>query len=122
MENYNGFIKHQLGKHRIINWVNFIDFIKKESQRSIEKLMNSQPNNIIYFNDMKENLTLNKDNKSNIVYSNDYNIIEKNNLNTYVEVDKTLNIKTDNEDNIIFKIIYSKLGFENIGNTCMLIS
>ena len=80
--------------------------------------MNSQPNNIIYFYDMKENLTLNKDNKSNIEYSNDYNIIEKNNLNTYVEVDKTLNIKTDNEDNIIFKIIYSKLGFENIGNTC----
>ena len=41
LENYNGFIKSQLGKHRIINWVNFINFIKLESQRSIDKLYNS---------------------------------------------------------------------------------
>ena len=38
LENYNGFIKSQLGKTRIVNWVNFIHFIKKESERSIEKL------------------------------------------------------------------------------------
>ena len=34
LENYNGFIKLVLGKHRIVNWVNFIHFIKSESSRS----------------------------------------------------------------------------------------
>ena len=46
LENYNGFIKSQLGKYRIINWVNFINFIKLESQRSIDKLYNSLNINI----------------------------------------------------------------------------
>ena len=41
LENYNGFIKSQLGKSRIVNWVNFIHFIKKESERSIEKLFSN---------------------------------------------------------------------------------
>ena len=44
--------------------------------------MNYQTNNIIYFNDMKENLKIDKENKSNIGFSNDLNITEKNNLNT----------------------------------------
>ena len=35
LENYNGYIKSKLGKHRLINWVNFINFLKEESQRSI---------------------------------------------------------------------------------------
>ena len=29
LENYNGYIKNKLGRHRVINWVNFIDFSKK---------------------------------------------------------------------------------------------
>ena len=45
LENYNGYIKLNLGKHRIINWVNFIHFIKSESSPSIERLMNSGNNN-----------------------------------------------------------------------------
>ena len=45
LENYNGYIKKQLGKNRIINWVNFIHFIKSESSPSIERLMNSGNNN-----------------------------------------------------------------------------
>ena len=49
LENYNGYIKHILGKQRIINWVNFIHFIKSESGRSIEKLMNSNNNNLKIF-------------------------------------------------------------------------
>ena len=32
LENYNDYLKNMLGKHRIINWVNFIHFIKEESQ------------------------------------------------------------------------------------------
>ena len=38
LENYNGYIKSKLGKHRIINWVNFLNFIKDESDRNINKL------------------------------------------------------------------------------------
>ena len=45
LENYNGYIKLNLGKLRIINWVNFIHFIKSESSRLIERLMNSGNNN-----------------------------------------------------------------------------
>ena len=41
LENYNGYIKSKLGKHRLINWVNFINFLKEESQRSIDKLYNA---------------------------------------------------------------------------------
>ena len=38
LENYNGYIKTHLGKNRYINWVNFIHFIKTESQRNLNKL------------------------------------------------------------------------------------
>ena len=48
LENYNGYIKSQLGKNRIINWVKFINFIKDESIRSVEKLFNK--NNLIEYN------------------------------------------------------------------------
>ena len=41
LENYNGYIKKQFGKKRIIKWINFIYFIKLESWLSIEKLTNS---------------------------------------------------------------------------------
>ena len=41
LENYNGYIKSKLGKNRIINWVNFLYFLKEESQRSINKLYNA---------------------------------------------------------------------------------
>ena len=41
LENYNGYIKEKLGKKRQVNWVNFLNFIKDESNRSIEKLINS---------------------------------------------------------------------------------
>ena len=54
LENYNGYIKLNLGKHRIINWVNFIHFIKSESSRSIERLMNSVNNNTKSFKKINE--------------------------------------------------------------------
>ena len=47
LENYNGYIKSQLGKNRYINWVNFIHFIKTESQRHLNKLHeNANPNKL----------------------------------------------------------------------------
>ena len=42
IESYNYYLKTQLGKKRIINWVNFVHFIKIESIRSIEKLCNNK--------------------------------------------------------------------------------
>ena len=42
LENYNGFIKLKLGKNRVINWINFINFIKEESSRAIEKLFGNE--------------------------------------------------------------------------------
>ena len=67
LENYNGYIKHILGKHRIINWVNFIHFIKSESGRSIEKLMNSNNNNLKIFKMLieKEKIIKKEKNKFN---------------------------------------------------------
>ena len=56
LENYNGYLKNQLGKNRIINWVNFIYFIKCESKRSIEKLINSNKIFILILIILKMNL------------------------------------------------------------------
>ena len=41
LENYNGYIKKRLGTKRIINWMNFISFIKSESVNSLKKLFNN---------------------------------------------------------------------------------
>ena len=49
LENYNGFAKSQLGKKRVINWVNFIHFLKNESNRSIDKLLSNANYNKGYF-------------------------------------------------------------------------
>ncbi len=46
LENYNGYIKSKLGKHRIINWVNFLNFIKDESGRNINKLYDATTKNL----------------------------------------------------------------------------
>ena len=65
LENYNGYLKMVLGKHRIINWVNFIHFIKAESQRSIEKLMNNCDNNMKTYKRLneKENIDIKNEKK-----------------------------------------------------------
>ena len=44
LENYNRFIKTKLGEKRIINWINFLHFIKEESERSLNKLINNESN------------------------------------------------------------------------------
>ena len=65
LENYNGYIKTHLGKNRYINWVNFIHFIKTESQRNLNKLHENANLNI---------LTLKKNEDKNII--KDIKIIE----------------------------------------------
>ena len=40
LENYNKYIKTQLGKHRKVNWVNFINFIKEESSINFNSFLN----------------------------------------------------------------------------------
>ena len=46
LENYNGYIKTKLGKHRLTNQVNFLNFIKEESKRNIDKLYNATSNRL----------------------------------------------------------------------------
>ena len=50
LENYNGFIKKNITEKRYVNWVNFLDFLKKESDRSISKLLNNANDNKLYTN------------------------------------------------------------------------
>ena len=46
LENYNGYLKEKLGKNRCINWMNFLNFIKDESSRNIQKLYNGTSQNL----------------------------------------------------------------------------
>ena len=116
LENYNGYIKSRLGQHRVINWVNFIDFIKKESERSIEKLINHKNFNSDIMNYYKDNnininsnqLKTKKEQKKNLL-NLEQNIIENNNINeTKIEKPKT----------VYESLVYNQIGFINLGNTC----
>ena len=114
LENYNGIIKRKLGKNRIVNWVNFINFIKDESSRSLEKLMNyygTAENKSISKNSLKNYIDNNE-----IKEDNEDNKIENFELKKGIETQKD-NIKIDIKD-IILKIKNSKLGFKNMGDTC----
>ena len=79
LENYNGYIKSQLGKHRIINWVNFINFIKLESQRSIDKLYT--------------NTTFNKN--TSIIPEQIINKTENRNINEYSNDNNNITLNID---------------------------
>lgn len=109
IESYNYYLKTQLGKKRIINWVNFVHFIKIESIRSIEKLCN---NKNFLKNNSKEidiNDDNNKENNENDMECNVDNLI--NGLKAcFIDRNKT-NI---NE----IKILNTKIGIINIGLSC----
>ena len=118
LENYNGYIKQRLGKNRLINWVNFIDFIKSESSRSIQKLLTAANSNITKTLEKKLKNTLKVSIKKEY-QKDDINIEKKyfefsntNNLNEH----DTVNI-TENKD-FVNIITNSTLGFKNIGDTC----
>ena len=114
LENYNGYIKQKLGKKRVINWMNFLTFIKEESTRSINKLYSATSKNL--------------KNKSFSEQINIKNPFHLNNLDKKLktDVEQFSNIKnkleseekhnTTKED--INNIITSKIGLNNLGNTC----
>ena len=116
LENYNGFIKSQLGKTRIVNWVNFIHFIKKESERSIEKLFR----NTITKSDTIDNSTL-LEKKFITDKEKTYNYKENNaikNILNEPNINKTYLDNLIEEGQNIERIINSTIGIYNIGNTC----
>ena len=120
LENYNGYIKKQLSKNRVINWVNFIHFIKMESQRSVEKLINNQNYNIS--NDYIDT-NLEKNEENNHSQNNTNQIIEKQiNIDRPTIEEKFINIQENIDDNNLFldKIILSKVGLINIGASCFI--
>ena len=138
MENCNGYNKTQLGSNGYINWINFFHFIKKESERPINKLLDNSNNNVndININDNEAGIALNNI-KNN---DNNNNFIHKNNKmkNNNILIDKKLNnndminenIKNENHkykiNNLInenTKTIYNTMiGIDNFGNNCFAIS
>ena len=66
LENYNRFIKLKFGEKRVINWIDFLHFIKEESERSLNKLINNESNEFNISVSNEENRSLNiKNNISN---------------------------------------------------------
>ena len=55
IETYNKYIKSQLGNKKYVNWVNFLNFLKTESERSIKKLVELANHNVKF---SKKNLNL----------------------------------------------------------------
>ena len=98
LENYNGFIKKHLSENRYVNWVNFLDFIKLESDRSITKLLNNANENKLYFN---RNLTNIKDENINNFGNKIYNL--------------DMEIKSsDSKSDVSFKLDNKNNGLSNI--------
>ena len=118
LENYNGYIKQKLGKHRVVNWVNFIEFIKSESSRSVEKLLNSA--NSKYY-EVKVNISINtlKEAIKNQPEMEDI-IIEPEyyDYKNPTETKENIIRNNINKNEMINTIINSKLGMKNIGDTC----
>ena len=112
LENYNGYIKEKLGKKRQVNWVNFLNFIKDESKRSIEKLLNSAQ----HFDDSTfRNYYLNREKDYNY-YKDNQNKIKKDKINKRVE---QVEILKKEELTLNFNdIINKEFGIKNIGNSC----
>ena len=117
LENYNIYIKQNLGKHRIVNWVNFINFIKAESSRSIEKLLKAANSNISESNQKQSDNSLKKaidkpnNTKKFIIEEKKYEL---------TEIFKDIKEQQNNIDKkeVINSLVYSTMGFKNLGETC----
>ena len=106
LENYNGYLKEKLGKNRCINWMNFLNFIKDESSRTIQKLYNGTSQNL-----------KNKNLSEQISTVNPFNLDTKEDKNKeYIIHNEENKIYTSKED--IQPIIKSKIGLNNLGETC----
>ena len=100
----------------MINWVNFLNFLKEKSQRSIDKLYNG-PNSQI------SNFQLN--NQLNLInpFLNVACDTKNEDKNTYIDNDKSQNndnLTSNNEKNQfdLKQILVSKIGLTNLGLTC----
>ena len=62
----------KLGEKRIINWINFLHFIKEESNRSLNKLINDTNYNLNIYDEKIKNNEYNK--KPNDQYTIDVNL------------------------------------------------
>ena len=84
-ENYSEIFKWSLGKNKYIHWINYIHFIKSESNRIKDKIYKNCNQNIIYryLDTEYENV---EDNKpcanNNEIKENENNIWLKNNHNS----------------------------------------
>ena len=93
-----------------MNWVNFLNFIKDESNRSIEKLINSSHE---YEKNLLNNFYLKSEKKSN---NNDKKETKKDDkTNNKIENIQNINEKINSNFN---EIINKEFGIKNIGNTC----
>jgi len=129
LENYNGYLKTQLGKNRTINWVNFLNFLKLESDRTINKLLD---NSNIFKCDINKAVKTNEVNNEYIFKKADIineinedikylSLEEKNNNNNFIENKKEIIINSQHvnvKDININDILNSTTGISNIGNSC----
>ena len=85
LENYNKYLKLLLGRKRIINWFNFLNFLKEESDRAYEKLIDIKNYNIEF------KLTKTKFYNKYKDYVNENNNIETNlnNINLKLKTSET---------------------------------
>ena len=116
LENYNGFIKSKLGKYRITNWVNFMNFLKEESQRSIDKLYNATSTNLKNKKFSEQIIMKNPFLKQNKNISIDKDRID--NKKSKFNISSNLTNKNINSDINIKNILKLKIGLINLGNTC----
>ena len=110
IENYNKYIKNKLGNKKLVNWYNFISFIKEESLRIIDKLNITDELNFSY--NLKNTKFSTKYSSYNLSYKND-----KNN-NDIINEKKEINIKNNNPIEISSIISKSLIGLNNLSNTC----
>ena len=113
MENYNRYIKLKLGEKRIINWINFLHFIKEESNRSLNKLINDTNYNLNIYDEKIKNNEYNK--QPNNQYTIDVNL-KKSEKKNQIENDRINNINNEKLDHT--QINNSLFGIINIGLTC----
>ena len=100
LENYNKYLKLLLGRKRIINWFNFLNFLKEESDRAYEKLIDIKNYNIEF------KLTKTKFYNKYLDYVNENNNIETNlnNINLKLKTSETsdniviLNLNNENQN------------------------
>jgi len=122
LENYNGYIKSKLGKHRLINWVNFLNFLKEESQRSINKLYNATGEKLKNLPFEEQLFRKNPFIKISEKQVNNIKIVESENKNKMDKSINTNNLSIYEKNEKIYKsvkaIINSRIGFNNLGQTC----